>query len=337
MSAPAGWYPTPEGHERYWDGSAWTEQVRSADPGPTEPGPQDAGSAETRVLPQQGGGSDHSYGGSGQDAGSSGGQGYASASGQGPGAASGGSPQDSGYSAPGYANQGYGDQQGYGQQGYGQQGSGQQGYGQQGYNAPGAGPAGYPAAGYGTPGGQGYGTPGYGAPGSVAEPKKGKGCLIAGIIAAVVVVILALLAIWGIRAFAKKADEVVSSFSSAASEATSLPTDPATPSADTPDPTGTAPVTGTIYNIGDGFTVGEVSVASGWTLETDPTLDWTTIEGMTVTSGGTSTWWVRAVDAGGVQLDETFCTSIENDPEAACAPFFEDVSGAAGVTVETAF
>lgn len=154
----------------------------------------------------------------------------------------------------------------------------------------------------------------------MAEPKKGKGCLIAGIIAAVVVVILALLAIWGIRAFAKKADEVVSSFSSAASEATSLPTDPATPSADTPDPTGTAPVTGTIYNIGDGFTVGEVSVASGWTLETDPTLDWTTIEGMTVTSGGTSTWWVRAVDAGGVQLDETFCTSIENDPEAACAP-----------------
>ena len=28
MSAPAGWYPVPEGRERYWDGSAWTEQMR---------------------------------------------------------------------------------------------------------------------------------------------------------------------------------------------------------------------------------------------------------------------------------------------------------------------
>ena len=218
-----------------------------------------------------------------------------------------------------------------------QQGYGQPGYGQQGYNTPGPAPAGYGAAGYSAPGGQGYGTPGYGAPGIVAEPKKGKGCLIAGIIAAVVVVILAILAIWGIRAFSKKADEVVASLSSAASEATSLPTDLATPSTDTPSPANTAPVTGTIYNIGDGFTVGDVSVASGWTMETDPTLDWTTIEGMTVTSGGTSTWWVRAVDAGGIQLDETFCTSIENDPEAACAPFFEDVTGAVGVTVESAF
>jgi hypothetical protein len=25
MSAPAGWYPQPDGRQRYWDGSAWTE------------------------------------------------------------------------------------------------------------------------------------------------------------------------------------------------------------------------------------------------------------------------------------------------------------------------
>lgn len=28
MSAPAGWYPTPEGRERYWDGQAWTDHER---------------------------------------------------------------------------------------------------------------------------------------------------------------------------------------------------------------------------------------------------------------------------------------------------------------------
>ena len=26
--APAGWYPDGQGNERYWDGSAWTEQLR---------------------------------------------------------------------------------------------------------------------------------------------------------------------------------------------------------------------------------------------------------------------------------------------------------------------
>ncbi|MBK9475635.1 MAG: DUF2510 domain-containing protein [Tetrasphaera sp.] len=29
MNAPAGWYPTPDGNERFWDGAAWTEQIRS--------------------------------------------------------------------------------------------------------------------------------------------------------------------------------------------------------------------------------------------------------------------------------------------------------------------
>lgn len=26
-SVPAGWYPTPDGQQRYWDGSAWTEHI----------------------------------------------------------------------------------------------------------------------------------------------------------------------------------------------------------------------------------------------------------------------------------------------------------------------
>lgn len=25
MSTPAGWYPTPDGRQRYWDGESWTE------------------------------------------------------------------------------------------------------------------------------------------------------------------------------------------------------------------------------------------------------------------------------------------------------------------------
>jgi hypothetical protein len=33
--APAGWYPDGSGNERYWDGSAWTEQLRT----PTPPAP----------------------------------------------------------------------------------------------------------------------------------------------------------------------------------------------------------------------------------------------------------------------------------------------------------
>lgn len=34
MTTPAGWYPSGDGNERYWDGSAWTDQSRVA---PTPP------------------------------------------------------------------------------------------------------------------------------------------------------------------------------------------------------------------------------------------------------------------------------------------------------------
>ncbi|GEK87731.1 hypothetical protein GCM10007198_25390 [Microbacterium aerolatum] len=35
--APAGWYPDGSGNERYWDGSAWTDQLRTPQPAPTPP------------------------------------------------------------------------------------------------------------------------------------------------------------------------------------------------------------------------------------------------------------------------------------------------------------
>ena len=41
--APAGWYPQTDGSQRYWDGSAWTDQVTSAAPvAPEAPTPSTA-------------------------------------------------------------------------------------------------------------------------------------------------------------------------------------------------------------------------------------------------------------------------------------------------------
>lgn len=45
--APAGWYPDGRGNERYWDGSAWTEQLR-------QPGVADATSAASSSAQKEG-------------------------------------------------------------------------------------------------------------------------------------------------------------------------------------------------------------------------------------------------------------------------------------------
>jgi len=45
--APAAWYPDGQGNERYWDGSAWTEQLR-------QPGVADATSAARSSAQKQG-------------------------------------------------------------------------------------------------------------------------------------------------------------------------------------------------------------------------------------------------------------------------------------------
>ncbi len=44
-NVPAGWYPTPDGQQRYWDGAAWTEHIAPGAPqsptafGAVDPGP----------------------------------------------------------------------------------------------------------------------------------------------------------------------------------------------------------------------------------------------------------------------------------------------------------
>ena len=55
MSAPAGWYPQPDGTERFWDGSAWTEQIRAAAPpaGAVPPPPAGVG-GESYTTPSTG-------------------------------------------------------------------------------------------------------------------------------------------------------------------------------------------------------------------------------------------------------------------------------------------
>ena len=43
MSAPAGWYPQPNGRQRYWDGAQWTEHFH----GEATPEVPSAGEAST--------------------------------------------------------------------------------------------------------------------------------------------------------------------------------------------------------------------------------------------------------------------------------------------------
>lgn len=54
MSAPAGWHLQPDGQERYWDGTAWTDQFRAPLPSdPTAPPPPPSWAAsvdETQAL-----------------------------------------------------------------------------------------------------------------------------------------------------------------------------------------------------------------------------------------------------------------------------------------------
>lgn len=64
MSNPAGWYPQPDGQQRYWDGELWTEHYAPGPAGNRSPAPdQSAGSlrsdiadAKKRMRTKSGGG-----------------------------------------------------------------------------------------------------------------------------------------------------------------------------------------------------------------------------------------------------------------------------------------
>jgi len=186
MSAPAGWHLQPDGQERFWDGTQWTDHVRAPlASDPTAP-PMDstwAGTVDqtqaldvdnTQAIPAPGA---HQQPVQGQPE-------YAQPA----------------YQQPEYPQPAY--QQGYPQESYPQQGYPQQGYPQQGY----------PQTGYGAPGTQPY-----------APQRQGggmaKGCLIAAIIG---VLLLVIVAVAGFYLVNRTADTISETFPSGFP--TSLPT-----------------------------------------------------------------------------------------------------------------
>lgn len=49
--APAGWYPQPDGTQRYWDGSTWTEHISpAAGPAAAQPAAQPAAAVEPQPV-----------------------------------------------------------------------------------------------------------------------------------------------------------------------------------------------------------------------------------------------------------------------------------------------
>ena len=187
MSAPAGWHLQPDGQERFWDGTRWTDQFRAPLPSdPTAPpiDPSWAGSVEqtqaldvdsTQAIPAPGG---YQQPGQAQPD-------YAHPA----------------YQQPEYPQPAY--QQGYPQQSYPQEGYPQQGYPQQGY----------PQTGYGAPGTQPY------APTGTKGSGMAKGCLIAAILG---VLLLVLVAVAGFFLVNRAADTINETFPTGFP--TSLPT-----------------------------------------------------------------------------------------------------------------
>jgi hypothetical protein len=175
MSAPPGWHLQPDGQERYWDGTAWTEEFRAPlpdDPTAPPPPPSWAPSVDetqaldvehTQAIPAPAAPAPPAQPGY-----------YAPTPDQG--------PQDYTYPAAGYPQGGY-PQAGYPQTGYPQ--------------------TGYPQAGYGAPGQ--YAPP----------PRQGnavaKGCLIAALIG---VLVLGAAIVGGIYVFNKASDTISETFPS---------------------------------------------------------------------------------------------------------------------------
>ena len=311
MSAPAGWHLQPDGQERYWDGTQWTEQFRAPvtiDPTAPPPAPSWADSADSTAP------SEHT-----QAFDVSGTQALPSQDAVAPAA----------YPPAGYPQAGYPpatDQQATDQQATDQQ----VGYPPQGY-APGQ-----PHTGYGAPGAQGYPPPQQGGSSGLL-----KGCLIAG------VVLLGLIAIV-IAAFAffasRVVDEVNETFPSGFP--TELPSGiPTELPSDLPT---TLPTEGLEQNIelavGDGFELPRATIAGGWTLEPQGAgIPVVNITGMKATLGdanGFPVLFTMSFPVTGGDAVETVCTAPGGEPDAvvdvSCVPLFGDVQDARRVTVTAA-
>lgn len=62
MSAPAGWYPQPDGRQRWWDGTQWTEHYHDATAPAADAAASSEAGAATDTTPGAATGADYQYG-----------------------------------------------------------------------------------------------------------------------------------------------------------------------------------------------------------------------------------------------------------------------------------
>lgn len=326
MSAPAGWHLQPDGRERFWDGTQWTDQFRAVEP-PQQSDPTAPPPAPSWAQP-----------GSGDEPSSSGGDPTAPSS------------------EPTTAQQPAWDQtqaldvsstqaipapQGYAE-------TGQPSYTQSDPYASQPSAFGAPSTGYGAP------TSGYGAPGAPGQPGPGwqppqqggnawlKGCLIA----LAVVVVLAIGAIVAAvflfnRAVDTVSDSVSSSFPSG------LPTElPSGLPTDLPSGLPTEGLGEQVgVTVGKGFAIPRATIEDGWSLNKQGAgaLSVVTVDGMRATlqdeDGIPVLFTIGFRPAGGGEDVQTVCTAPAGAAGAtvdvSCVPLLGDVADARQGTVTT--
>lgn len=314
MSAPAGWHLQPDGRERFWDGTQWTDQFRSVDPppvnDPTAPPPAPSWAQS----------------GSGDEPDDEPGHGAPASD---PTSAT---PAWDQTQALDVSNtQAIPAPQGYADQVSGQGQPGQPGYAA--YDPYAAQPSAYGAATGGAPVG------GYGAPGQPWQggppPQRGsglaKGCLIAGIIGFLVLVLAVVLAIFFIS---RTVDEVRETFP------TTLPTEiPSGLPTDLPSGLPTEGIGEQIdVTVGRGFAIPRATIEDGWSLNKQGAgaLSVVTVDGMRATlqdqDGFPVLFTLSFAPAGGGEAVQTVCTapagSAGASVEVSCVPLLGDVADA---------
>ncbi len=368
MSAPAGWYPTPDGRERFWDGQAWSDQIRDAAPAVPDHEDQiasdptaaletpstwdEVGSSSIDPTQQLSVEATQQIDTEATQQFSSGPAAAEPASGPGAFSSSlpawGGPTQQTG-GGTGYDPAGAtaGVTPAAGPPAYGVPpvpGQPDGAYGQPG------GAYGQPGGAYGQQGAPAYGQPGgaYGQPGAPAygPPQKssGKGCLIAALVTVGLVVLLGIVGAVLVARFVDKVakdptsvlpSDLMSSLSSEMPLPSDLPSgiDPSAPGGvDNP----------IVTTIGGEIAFPELTIAKGWTVEKGDLPGLAEIKNMTGTTTGSGSvlMFDLTFSDGTTDLGSTFCTA---DPtsgstvEIKCLPVEDKVAAATKVTASVPF
>jgi hypothetical protein len=303
MSAPAGWHLQPDGRERYWDGSQWTEEFRmplAPDPTAPPPAPSWASGQGTEGAPGAAADADSTAVDDGPPP-SDRTQALDVSRTQSMPAA----PPPTGYGAP--APPAFPAQQDYA---YPSGGGG-------------LGPGGPPATGYGAPGGQ-WQAPQRGGSGVA------KGCVFAAL-GVLLLLVIALVAV--IFFVSRTVDQVTDTLPTAVptSLPSGLPTDLPT----------TLPTEGLgesiTITVGEGFQLPRAQVQDGWSLDPQGAgaVRVVNVSGMRATLSGEQSFpvlFTLSFPASGGGTVETVCTapagSAGASVDVSCVPLFGDVSDA---------